>query len=53
MASLFLPFAQVIASKERDEKLSPCVLLGSRNSQEKKGARVFLCCGRKLKEEEF
>ena len=37
MTSLFLPFAQVIASEERDEKLSPCVLLGSRKSQEKRG----------------
>ena len=42
MASLFLPFAQLNASEERDEQIfSLCSSLWPKNTREKKGARVF------------
>ena len=53
MASLFLPFAQEIASEREEEKSFLVFFLGSRNHTSKKGARVYFGVGRKLEEEEL
>ena len=53
MPSLFLPFAQEIASEERDEYFLLLCSWWSRNHKEKNGAMVSFDVGRKLEEEEL